>query len=121
LVDKLHEHIGLAAVFAFALIPRGYIWLLMGGGVTRSLGLLFAILALYAVCRVYREGNRPAIAWAALFCGLTVLSHLETAWFLAFSIAIFFVAFGRTREAVINSAVIAAGTLLIAAPWGPHP
>jgi hypothetical protein len=107
----------MASVFAFALIPRGYIWLLMGGGLTRSLGFLFALLALYYVYRVYKEEKQPAVALATLFCGLTVLSHLETAWFLAFSAAIFFVAFGRTRQAVVNSAIIAAGTVVIAAPW----
>src|SRR6185503_18912608 len=42
-----------ASVFAFALIPRSFIWLLMGGGVTRSLGLLFAILALYVIHQLY--------------------------------------------------------------------
>ena len=36
-----------AATFAFALVPRSFIWLLMGGGVTRALGLLLAILALH--------------------------------------------------------------------------
>ena len=106
-----------ASVFAFAVIPRSYIWLLMGGGVTRSLGFLFVILALYQVCRVYREGKQSAVILASLFCGLTVLSHLETAWFLAFSIALFFVAFGRTRHAITNSAIIATGTVIVTAPW----
>jgi 4-amino-4-deoxy-L-arabinose transferase-like glycosyltransferase len=41
-----------ASVLAFALVPRSFMWLLMGGGVTRSLGFLFAILALYCVHRL---------------------------------------------------------------------
>ena len=106
-----------ASVFAFALIPRGYIWLLMGGGVTRSLGFLFALLALYYVYQVYKEGRPSAIVLASLFCGLTVLSHLETAWFLAFSSAIFFVAFGRSRRAMTSSLFVAIGTVVVAAPW----
>jgi hypothetical protein len=107
----------LASVFAFALIPRGYIWLLMGGGVTRSLGFLFAIVALYWVLQVYKQRNRRAVLWASLFCGLTVLSHLETAWFLAVSSALFFLAFGRTRDAVVGSMLIAGGTVAVSAPW----
>jgi hypothetical protein len=106
-----------ASVFAFAAIPRAYIWLLMGGGVTRSFGLLFALLALYQVCRVLKERKSSTVLWASLFCGLTVLSHLETAWFLAFSVAIFFLTWGRSRQALNSCLIIMVGTVVIAAPW----
>lgn len=107
----------LAAVFAFALIPRTFIWLVMGGGVTRSFGLLFAILALYCVRVLYQRRRPRYLAAAVLFSSLTFLSHLETGWFLAFSIAIFFVAFGRDRRASMSTAILAAGTLALTAPW----
>jgi hypothetical protein len=107
----------IAALAAFALIPRSFIWLLMGGGVTRSLGLLFAILALYAVQRLYSQRRQVYLIPATVLAGLTVLSHLETAWFLAFSTALLFVAFGRHRQGVVGSLVIMAGTLAITAPW----
>jgi hypothetical protein len=106
-----------ASVVAFALIPRTYTWLLMGGGVTRSFGLLFAILAMYCVVRVYRDGRFSAVLPASVFAGLTVLSHLETAWFLAFTCLLLFVAYGRSRQGIGNSALIGAGTLAIAMPW----
>jgi hypothetical protein len=106
-----------ASVFAFAVIPRGYIWLLMGGGVTRSLGFLFAVLALYFIHRMYKGAKPSNVALAALCCGLTALNHLETAWFLAFSAVLFYVVFGRTRRALVSSLVVAAGTVLVSAPW----
>ncbi|MDQ3701754.1 MAG: hypothetical protein M3442_12660 [Chloroflexota bacterium] len=105
------------AVCAFALIPRSFIWLLMGGGVTRSFGLLFAILALHQVYLLYTRPDWRTQLRATLFAALTVLSHLETGAFLAFSIAVFFLACGRHRRGVISSVLLAAGTVLLTAPW----
>ena len=106
-----------AALAAFALIPRSFIWLIMGGGVTRSLGLLFAILALTQVVRLYRKDDRTALLLAVLFSAATVLSHLQTGWFLAFSIALFWAFCGRNRQGLTASALLAGGTLLVTAPW----
>ncbi|HXH22345.1 MAG TPA: hypothetical protein VNN10_09965 [Dehalococcoidia bacterium] len=106
-----------AASFAFALVPRSYIWLLMGGGLTRSLGLLFAILALHQVHRLYTSRGRVALPLAALFAALTVLSHLETAWFLAFSTALMLVAFGRNRRAFASSLLLAGAVATLTSPW----
>jgi hypothetical protein len=107
----------IAAVFAFALIPRSFIWLLMGGGVTRSLGLLFAVLALHQAYQLYTKRKPVYAATTALLAGLTVLCHLETGWFLAFSLALFFAFYGLNRQGVVASFVVLAGTLVITAPW----
>ena len=106
-----------AAVVAFALVPRSFIWLLMGGGVTRAFGILFALLALHQVYLLYTRRSARYEAPAAVFAALTVLSHLETAWFLAYSIVLFFLAFGRHRQGLLSSAAIALGTALLTAPW----
>ncbi|MFN8585909.1 MAG: glycosyltransferase family 39 protein [Dehalococcoidia bacterium] len=106
-----------AATFAFALVPRSFIWLLMGGGVTRGLGLLMAILALHEMHRTFTTFRMRYAFSAAVFSGLTILSHLETGWFLAFSIAIFFLWFGKERHSVTSSVVVGGSTLLVIAPW----
>lgn len=106
-----------AATFAFALVPRSYVWLLMGGGVTRGLGLLMAILALHEVHRTFTTFKMRYAFSAAVFSGMTVLSHLETGWFLAFSIAVFFLFFGKERHSVTSSVVVAGSTVLVIAPW----
>ena len=106
-----------AGTFAFALVPRSFIWLLMGGGVTRGLGLLLALLALHEAHRTFTTFRMRYALSAAVLSGLTVLTHLETGWFLAFSIAIFFLWFGKERHSVSSSVVIAAGTLMVASPW----
>jgi hypothetical protein len=106
-----------AGTVAFALVPRSYLWQVMGGGVARSLGFLFAILALHQVYLLYRSRSQRHIAPATVFAALTVLSHLGTAPFVAFSSALFFLFYGRHRQGVLGSAVIAVGTLVLTAPW----
>jgi len=106
-----------AAVVAFGLLPRSFIWTLMGGGVTRSLGFLFALVTLRLLYGLYTEGRWFYAPFVALAAALTVLSHLGTAPFVAFSGLLFLLAFGRNRQAVLASLVAAAGAALLSAPW----
>jgi hypothetical protein len=106
-----------AALIAFTIVPRGFVWLLMGGGLTRSFGYLFALLALHQVWLLYTRRSLRYVPLAALCSALTVLSHLGTAPFVAFSALLFLVFHGRHREGVIGSMLVGAGTVLLAAPW----
>lgn len=107
----------LAAVLAFAVLPRSFIWLLMGGGLTRSFGFLFAILAISQAFLLYTRRDWRYAATLTLCTTLTVLSHLGTAPFTAFSIALFFLFYGRHRHGLMSSAAVIAGTLVLSAPW----
>jgi hypothetical protein len=118
----------IGATVAFALIPRSFLWLIMGGGVARGLGLAFALVALHEAHRLYTERNtsegdtvgrpepRYVLTTAIAFAGC-VLSHVETGWFLGFSIVIFWLAYGRTRRTFVYSIAIAALGLALTAPW----
>ena len=106
-----------AAVVAFAVVPRSFLWLLMGGGLTRSLGLLFALATLYLLFRFYTRREWRLVPAAGLAAGLTLLSHLGTAPFAAFSAALLLLAYGRHRTAVLGSMVAAAVALVVSAPW----
>lgn len=106
-----------AAVFAFALIPRGFIWMIMGGGITRSFGLLFAILTLWQAHALYMRRTTVFVLPTALFAALTLLSHPETGKFVAYSIALFFLIFGRDRRGLFHSVLAAVGTAAMTAPW----
>lgn len=106
-----------AATLAFALVPRSFVWLVMGGGLTRSFGVLFALLALWQVHRLYAERRWSALPPAAVFAALTVLSHIGTAPWLAVSIGLFFLAFGRHRQGLLASAVLPLAVVALTAPW----
>jgi hypothetical protein len=107
-----------AAMFAFALIPRSFEWMIMGGGLTRSFGLLFALLALHEAHRLYRDKNPWAAVSFGVLAGLTALSHLEMAWFLAFSSLLFFVAEGRHhRTGLLGSGAAVVVAAAVSSPW----
>jgi hypothetical protein len=105
------------AVVAFGLLPRSFIWMLMGGGLTRSLGFLFALVTLRFLYAFYTERRWKYVPLISLAAGLTLLSHLGTAPFTGFSAVLFLLAYGRHRHAVFGSAVAAAGAALLSAPW----
>ena len=99
--DMLKSRVAvIAAVFVFAVVPRSFLWLIMGGGVTRSFGLLFALLTMHAAHAMYTRADRRYAALAALFAALAFLCHIEMAWFAAFSSGLFFLAYGRNRAGV---------------------
>lgn len=106
-----------AAVFAFALVPRSFIWLLMGGGLTRSFGLLFTILALHQAFLLYTRGRMLHAVLFGVFAALTVLSHLGTAPFLLWSAVLMFLAYGRTTRALVGSVIAGVLAVVLSAPW----
>jgi hypothetical protein len=105
------------ATFAFALLPRTFFWLIMGGGLTRSVGFFFAILALQQAYLLYTTPKRVYIVSTSIFSALTVLSHPEMTLYAAAGIAVFFVFRGRTRQGLINSILVVVGTLVLSALW----
>ena len=107
----------LYATIAYALLPRSFLWLIMGGGLTRAPGLLFAILTLYCALEMFTKRLRRTVLWVILFGGLTVLCHPEAAWFTSFSAVLLWVLYGRDRETLKLSLAAGAGVLLVTAPW----
>jgi hypothetical protein len=107
-----------AATAIFAVSPRSFVWMLMGGGVTRAPGFLFALLALYEVVRFCRTNRWRHVATATLFSALTLLSHLGTAPFVAISSLLLLAAYARPpRRAVAAALLIGVGAAILSAPW----
>jgi hypothetical protein len=90
----------------------------MGGGVARSFGLLFALLALQQAVLLFRTGQARFAFSAGILSGLTVLSHAETGFFLAFSLVVLFVGLGGANlERLKHAALVATIGALITMPW----
>lgn len=107
---------GLAALI-YALLPRSITWLIMGGGVTRSLGQLFLILATLNLYTMYAKGERKSAIGAVIFCSLVVLTHPEaTIHTIGIAIALALL-HARNRRGVLQTALVGAGTLAITSPW----
>ena len=105
------------AAFIYAFIPRAMSWALMGGGLTRSFGLLFLLLTLTSVHALFKNPNKKFLFASILFSALTVLSHPEaTVHTVAFCILIW--AFeGRNKTGILNALSVGLGTLILTAPW----
>lgn len=114
----LKSSIGVAAAtIAFALLPRAFKWEIVGGGLTRSLGFLFAVLFLHQLYLSLQEGKRRHIVAAGLLLGLAALSHPEMLWFAVYSAGVFALVGWRTRSSALRLGVIAAIGLAVASPW----
>ena len=116
--DFLHKRESvIIASLAFALVPRSHNWEIMGGGLTRSIGFFFAILAIWQARRLYTRRSWPSLVLTTLFASLACLSHLEMGVFVAFSAALLFLVYGRNRSGLLDSSIVAAGVLLLTSPW----
>jgi len=108
---------GALAALIYALAPRSFTWLVMGGGLTRSLGFCFMLFMGWAVYQLFQDGARKWLGWATLFAALTVLSHPEAA-IHAFALGVLlWLFYGRTVRATFQALTVGVGALLSTAPW----
>lgn len=103
--------------FALAVLPTSFDWMVMGGGITRSLGFLLALLLFLCVLK-FLDSRRtlllPAVSF--LVC-LVILSHIGVAWFAAFSACLLVVFGAREAKTACWLALAAIGGLILSAPW----
>ena len=105
------------AVFAFAMLPRDFAWLIMGGGITRSFGLLFALLTMAAAYRFYERHRARDFLTCILFGALTVSTHPEATVHTALTALVFFLWRDRSFKGILLSLFMAAAILALTSPW----
>ncbi len=101
----------------YAVMPASFDWLVMGGGLTRSFGILFSLLAIGYACLLFRDKKNKAIYWLTLFSALAVLSHPEVGLQTAAICFLMWLFFGRNLTGLKNAVLVAVGTALLTAPW----
>ncbi len=117
---KLLARDSILAAFAttlFALLPRSFEWLVMGGGLSRAPGALFYILFAASLLLVFRERRRQWIIPAILFGGLILLTHPERSLHAVVTGALIWLFFNRSRSGFFHAAIISIGVLVISALW----
>ncbi|MCC6237398.1 MAG: hypothetical protein IT299_07475 [Dehalococcoidia bacterium] len=102
---------------AFASLPGTYAWQAAGGGLTRSLGCLFAMLLLATLARYYQTYRVRYLAGAMLAGGLLLLSHTDWSLFGAHGSLALLLTLGRTRRATVASMAAGLASVLVAAVW----
>ncbi len=106
-----------ASTLVFAVLPWVVSWQAAGGGLTRSLGCLFAFLLLISLLRFYRHGARTDIAFASVAGAMTLLSHPDWAEIAVGASALLLVCYGRTREGVIGTVLAGLAAVALASIW----
>ncbi len=103
--ELLRSDLGaLVAALAYALAPASYVWLVQGGGVTRSPGMLLAVLTIWQVVRLVRVPGRRTAIVVGVLAGLTALVHPGAAIFAAVSSVLIWLFEGRTAASVRRAA-----------------
>jgi len=105
------------AALVFAGTPRTISWLLMGGGLTRSLGYLFLLLTLRSVFLLFTRQDRKFLLTAILFSSLTVLTHPEAALHAFGLCALTWLFKGRSRRGTLSAFYVGLGTLILTGIW----
>ncbi len=103
--------------FLLAFTPRAFEWLIMGGGITRSFGFLFALLTIYSARRLFITGAARYNFITSIWATLMVLSHPEAIphTILAGLVILFFS--GLSRKNLLSASMVAGLVILFAAPW----
>jgi len=101
----------------FPLIPRSYEWLIMGGGVTRSVGFFFALIAAYQSTRLLFKRDLQSFGYCSLFLSMAALSHLE--WGITGMITVLLLIWSRefNQRGLLLSIALGAVVLVTTSPW----
>lgn len=105
------------AALIFALTPNSYWWQIVGGGLTRSLGAFFFLLAAYCAEGMYRTQRPSAVLATTLCSALAVLSHPEWGLQTAGMLVLFCCFWGRDRKGILLTSLVGTGILLLSMPW----
>jgi hypothetical protein len=114
-LEVLPRRAAIVAAFAYALMPHAFDWVIAGGGLTRGLGLLFAIGAAALVADRDHASNRRAAA-AGILLGLSALSHPQAPVFGVLACLVF--SWQPPLATWLRRLGIAAAAgLVVALPW----
>jgi hypothetical protein len=114
----LHSRIQAAlATLFYALVTASFGWAIMGGGITRSFGLLFLFLTVASAERLFTRTHGLLVAQTALFGALAFLSHPETGIQAAAVCILLWLFRGRSKNTLLWSLGVSFGVVLLTAPW----
>ncbi len=105
------------ATFLYAFTPRSMTWLIMGGGLTRSLGQLLLVLTVSSLYAAYSQESKKHVVWTILLGSLVVVTHPEATLHVVAVCLLIWLLKGRNMQGILRSAVIALGVVVVTAAW----
>jgi hypothetical protein len=101
----------------YAVVPRGWDWLVAGGSVTRAPGLLLALVGIWMMLRVYRRCGSRYVVGAGLCGGLAVVTHPEAGVLVAVAFGLLALVHVRSRGELRTTIWVAVGVCVPVLPW----
>lgn len=111
-------YMAILAASLFAISPRSHDWLIVGGGITRSPGFLFALVTILLGLHMYRNPQplRPFVVGGTL--GITALTHPTAGIFASVTLLACLVFWAPAWRRAATSLAWALGTAaVVASPW----
>ena len=105
------------AVLLFAFTPLAFEWQVMGGGLTRSLGQVFAILAFVFAYDYYSQQKKSSALGLTVTAALVVLTHPEAAMQAAIGVIVIAIVIGRSPKLILPTLGMGLGVLILSSPW----
>lgn len=105
------------SAFIVAVSPPVLQWHISAGGIVRAPALLFSLTGIYAGLRLFRNRERGWFFVAVGAFTLTILTHPVYTVFFVVSFLLLYVRFDRSFDGLAWGAGVAAGGLLVTAPW----
>lgn len=105
------------ASLLFAFTPRVFAWMIMGGGITRSLGFLFALLTIASAIRLFYTHSIRLVIWTSFWSALTIVTHPEAIPQTALAVFVLYLFRDRSIKGLLGGLVVALLALSLSAPW----
>ena len=105
------------AALAYAMMPRSFSWYIMGGGLSRTFGVFFLLLACASAWILFTRRDSRYVFLTALFGAGALLSHPETGLHTAAACFLIWLFKGRSLRGIRDAAFAALGALIFSAPW----
>jgi hypothetical protein len=112
-----NESAALFSTLIYSFLPRSFIWLIMGGGITRSTVVFFSILGTYYLYLLYTQPSKKYLILTALSFSLGLLSHPTALLIIPVTTLIFWIFTSRTKQGFINTIFLVILILIITVPW----
>ncbi|HSR29190.1 MAG TPA: glycosyltransferase family 39 protein, partial [Anaerolineae bacterium] len=108
------------ATAGVSLSPIVFDYNVTAGGIVRGFAQMAAIGSLYALFRWLQDAPRSFPVWPGVLFGMTILSHLTNALFVALAVPLVCAFHLQPRSAVVASAKVVLVGMLLSAPWWIH-
>ncbi len=108
---------GAFAAIVVATAPSVLHLTLTAGGTVRAAALLFTSAGIYTGVRLFKTGSRTWLLTSIGLFGATLLTHPLYTIFFGTSYLVFYFWLDRTAYGLLRGAAVAAGGVVLAAPW----